>query len=289
MAGDWIPICVDLLTKREVVIIAARTKWSRYEVVGRLVEFWAWVSAESADGRIDGLTLDELASVHSFDRRFLDALLGVGWVTQDEAGLTIPNFERWLSGSAKRRLRARDRQINHRKGMSRSCHTFVTNVSRSQRDKSVTREEKRREENNIRSSPSVTSSLSEESHHVGECVLDYCSETKNCSEIGIADSLPLQLPADIPSEIATLTFPCDGRVGQWRVPSDFYQMLRMSYQTIDVDAEIRKAYAWIAANPDRRKTARGMTRFLTNWMNRAVDRGQKPPPQRAEIEEDIYA
>ena len=39
----------------------------------------------------------------------------------------------------------------------------------------------------------------------------------------------------------------------------------------DVVAEIRRAYEWILANPDRRKTAKGMRRFLFNWLSRAVD------------------
>jgi len=150
---------VDLLHRREVAIIAARTKWSRYEVVGRLLEFWVWVAAESADGRIDGLSVDDLASIHCFDRRFLDALLGVGWLIQDETGLVIPNFERWLSRSAKRRLQERERQSRLRHGrhgpchahvtvLSRDCCESVTHLSRSQRDKSVTTEEERREEKN---------------------------------------------------------------------------------------------------------------------------------------------
>jgi len=139
MAGDWIPISLDLPRKREVFVIASRLKWSRYEVVGRLVEFWAWVSAESADGRIDGLSMDDLASVHGFDRRFLCVLLDVGWLIQDSAGLAIPNFDRWLCHSAKRRLQAAERQ---RRARARDpCHANVTKMSRCERDKSVTTEE----------------------------------------------------------------------------------------------------------------------------------------------------
>jgi len=145
MAGDWIPISLDLPRKREVFVIASRLKWSRYEVVGRLVEFWAWVSAESADGRIDGLSMDDLASVHGFDRRFLCVLLDVGWLIQDSAGLAIPNFDRWLCHSAKRRLQAAERQ---RRARARDpCHANVTKMSRTERDKSVTTEENSTEQN----------------------------------------------------------------------------------------------------------------------------------------------
>ena len=42
---------------------------------------------------------------------------------------------------------------------------------------------------------------------------------------------------------------------------------------LDVRGEARKALAWVLANPDRRKTVRGMAKFLVGWLSRAVDRG----------------
>lgn len=140
MAGDWIPVSVELPRKREVLRIAALTKWSRYEVVGRLVEFWAWVSAESADGRVPDLTLDDLTVIQGLDRRFLTVLVEIGWLIEDEAGLVVPNFERWLSGSAKRRLQERDKKRRQR-SVSPCCPDSVPQLSRAHRDKSGTREE----------------------------------------------------------------------------------------------------------------------------------------------------
>ena len=37
--------------------------------------------------------------------------------------------------------------------------------------------------------------------------------------------------------------------------------------------ECRKALAWVQQAPDRRKTARGMGRFLFGWLGRAQERG----------------
>ncbi|WP_297029094.1 hypothetical protein, partial [Thermogutta sp.] len=107
----------------------------------------------------------------------------------------------------------------------------------------------------------------------GESGLYDCGETKFCSEIGTADSLPppTDKDRDVPEEVARLTFPCDGPTKEWRVTREVFFSLQEAFSTVDVVYEIRKAYEWILANPDRRKTAKGMRRFLFNWLSRAAD------------------
>lgn len=43
---------------------------------------------------------------------------------------------------------------------------------------------------------------------------------------------------------------------------------------LDVRAQSRQALAWIQASPGRRKTGRGMARFLVGWFGRAADSGR---------------
>lgn len=65
--------------------------------------------------------------------------------------------------------------------------------------------------------------------------------------------------------------------------------------------EVLKAAVWLDANPTRRKTHKGMPRFLVSWLSRAQDRGgssasQQPlvvakpkPPARWEPQpQDLY-
>ena len=118
MAGDWIPITLDLSRKREVLLISAKTGLSRYEVMGRLIEFWAWISSESADGTIPGISPDILVAAGPFDAQFIAALEEVGWVAWNKTGLRIPNFDRWLSRSAKARLLKNQRQADWRSKQS---------------------------------------------------------------------------------------------------------------------------------------------------------------------------
>lgn len=49
------------------------------------------------------------------------------------------------------------------------------------------------------------------------------------------------------------------------------------FPTIDVKQECRKALAWVLANSARRKTSRGMPKFLVGWLTRSTDNGRYAP------------
>ena len=49
-----------------------------------------------------------------------------------------------------------------------------------------------------------------------------------------------------------------------------------AYPSIDVESELRKMEAWLEANPQKRKTARGIKRFCNAWLSRAEERGGSP-------------
>ena len=76
------------------------------------------------------------------------------------------------------------------------------------------------------------------------------------------------------SEPAVLTFHCDGPEATWSLTESKLSEWQATYPSLDVLAECRKARQWIADNPDRRKTARGMTRYLGAWLARAQDSGR---------------
>lgn len=51
---------------------------------------------------------------------------------------------------------------------------------------------------------------------------------------------------------------------------DFYEDL---YPAVDVRQELRKMVGWLDANPSKRKTSRGIKRFITNWLSKEQDKG----------------
>lgn len=59
-----------------------------------------------------------------------------------------------------------------------------------------------------------------------------------------------------------------------------------TYPAVNVEGELQKARAWCLANPSKRKTHRGMPKFLNGWLSRANDRpghsvnGAPPQPRQ---------
>ena len=99
---SWIKVDSSLLTKPEVFHIAELTGMSRYEVVGRLISVWVWADEQSRDGNATSVTeahLDELHGVTGFAQAMAEA----GWLKVTNAGISIPNFDRHISQSAKAR------------------------------------------------------------------------------------------------------------------------------------------------------------------------------------------
>jgi hypothetical protein len=102
MAGDWLKLSKSTPDKPEVFSIADRLKIDPDAVVGKLLRVWGWFDEHTTDGNAPCATcalLDRLASVSGF----ADAMLSVGWLVTSERGLSLPNFDRHNSQTAKKR------------------------------------------------------------------------------------------------------------------------------------------------------------------------------------------
>lgn len=145
MAGDWIPMRIGLPDDPDVIAIAGRLQLDEDTVCGKLLRFWGWASQHTTDGHARSVTYAWL------DRRigvtgFCAALETRGWIAQHpDGGITVPNFSRFLGKSGKARLQSALRSARRRESSRKP--------SRSARDESVTREEKRREESISTSQP----------------------------------------------------------------------------------------------------------------------------------------
>jgi len=63
--------------------------------------------------------------------------------------------------------------------------------------------------------------------------------------------------------------PDDADIIQWQ----------KTYQAVDIFAELAKMESWLDANPTKRKTEKGIKRFVNSWLSRAQDRGGSSPLQ----------
>lgn len=76
--------------------------------------------------------------------------------------------------------------------------------------------------------------------------------------------------------------------GQWELSKDKIEDLKKAYLDKDVEAELLKAKQWLIDNPAKRKTAKGMSRFLSGWLNRAKAESIIGKPFTPEIEDKLF-
>ena len=71
-----------------------------------------------------------------------------------------------------------------------------------------------------------------------------------------------------------MEFPTKGKTKTWGLTDLKLTEYRESFPGLNIDAELRKARQWCRDNSAKRKTGRGMTRFLGTWLSRANDSGR---------------
>lgn len=139
MAGDWIKVEKATRGKPEVLRLAVALNVHPMHALGLCVAFWSWADDQLTDGHAVGVT-KEVLDTHLGHAGFCEALESVGWLQVRSGSLVVPHFDRNLSESAKNRALAKDRKGKQRQSKPVPAST-VPKVSRSDRDKSGTREE----------------------------------------------------------------------------------------------------------------------------------------------------
>ena len=86
----------------------------------------------------------------------------------------------------------------------------------------------------------------------------------------VAESL-LPKPADKPTPLPLYVFPTVGHSHEWLLLPDQVDDWQRLFPNLDILAECGHALAWVQANPTKRKTCRGMPKFLVAWLTRATD------------------
>lgn len=144
MAGDWIKMRIGLANDPAVISIAAGLDIGEFEVVGMLHHLWSWADTQSQDGHVIGVTRKW---VDRFVHRdgFAEKMQLAGWLLIDDAGIKFPNFDRHNGDSSKNRALATERKRKQRENVTLESQE----MSRIGRDESVTREEKRREDQKL--------------------------------------------------------------------------------------------------------------------------------------------
>lgn len=137
--ADWIKVMKGLGRRREVLAVARALSISRKESAHTFVEIWQWADDETRNGKLPGITtteIDAIAEIEGFARE----MIAVGWLRQTESGLELPRWNRHNGDNAKKRSQAAERMARKRE------RDGIRAERNKPRNKSVTREEKRRED-----------------------------------------------------------------------------------------------------------------------------------------------
>lgn len=92
------------------------------------------------------------------------------------------------------------------------------------------------------------------------------------------DILPGAKAPDRPSEI---DLPLNDK-SEYPVYKEQVKEWSELYPAVDVMQELRKMKGWLTANPKRKKTRRGITRFITGWLAKEQDKGRYIEPPKDE-------
>ena len=149
MAGDWIPIRIDLARDPAVIQVAHELNASHLFdakvdedwVVGKLCRLWGWASSELKSGLAKGVTpawIDRFLGVEGF----ADALIKSGWLRAKKTGVFFPGWSNWLANSAKTRLANAMRAKTYRD--QARAQKRATNVRTENRDRDSDRDSRDR-------------------------------------------------------------------------------------------------------------------------------------------------
>lgn len=126
------------------------------------------------------------------------------------------------------------------------------------------------------------------------CVTDSNEEL----ELELERELDKESDKDICSEPETVSEPSGIKItlndkSFYDVPVEKIAFWKEVYPAVDVEQELRKMIAWCDANPTRRKTKRGIEKFINGWLSREQDKGGKyrngkPEEQKTEFELPEY-
>lgn len=93
----------------------------------------------------------------------------------------------------------------------------------------------------------------------------YKSESKEESEYICTEREPVLVPAVFALPLN------DG--SDYEITEKQVQEWAELYPAVDIMQDLRKMKGWLQANPAKKKTKRGVLRFITNWFSRTQDKG----------------
>ncbi len=236
---------------------------TQYQAVGLLECLWHFTAHNTPDGGIGRYTDDDIAAVLEWENaaaELIGALIESGWIDRHQDGSLwvhdwLDHCPSWVKGVAANKI-AREKNVCGTKCGTKSPTKYPTKSDTKSPTKSST-------ESPTESTTSVATTLP-------FLTLPYLTKEEIHLPGPEATGLPRPEGEILKAPLA------DGST--WTISQPMLEDWTRSFPGLEVRAQILGAVAWLEANPKKRKTAKGMPRFITSWLLRTVSRPVKAPP-----------
>lgn len=252
--------------------------------VKSLLQLWLWVARNRPNGDLDNMDVEdiEIAAGWSGDSgAFVAALESLRLLDScNNNCYAIHNWERhngWAARSSEREDKARFSRL----------WQVAPDVAKTLRDQGVTAITREEYEHYVRGasgdSPAVAgrspanrrglageqpapspSPIRKDLYAQSDCEAD-------CAETATGGSSPA---AGEGTTEVVMRIPLTPRDGSYAVTEADVQFWTQAYPRVDVLAALRRIASWMDANPNKRKTRRGIRRCIDSWLARDQDNGK---------------
>lgn len=114
----------------------------------------------------------------------------------------------------------------------------------------------------------------------GQCLLENRDKSKEIRDKSI--DINYIAPSSNESEaVAKLPLNENGTF-HYVLPTDVEHYKEL-YPGVDVEQELRNMTGWLEANRERRKTKRGVQKFINNWLSKAQNRAKGSPQKKGDL------
>jgi len=244
-----------------------------YAAVGILESLWLFAQTNARDGNLERFSADDIAAALEWPgnaAELVKALADSGWLDTNP-GLKIHDWDehspRWVRGVLARRER--------KSKAEKDCQTNLTECGTELRTECGT-ELPTELRTDLRTECGTTKTKTK-------------TKTKPNTQKPLARFFPgaeNSASGVEPISPAVFVFPVIGPGGpEWALTEKDIQDFSNLFPGVDCLGQCRSALAWVSASPERRKTARGMKKFLTGWLQRHIERMQpiaRPTQTQAE-------
>ena len=240
----WIPVDVDLFRKPKFVALCRTLQVGRFEGAGRVLAIWCWVQSYGPQTTLDASAVDEATGTPPGTT---DALIASGWASANKRsgtirfswpGETLAEIRERRSEAGRRAVRARWDRVRAEQADGCDSDTDVLRTNYKTESKSKTKSKTKRLE------PS------------GSSLVPVDVET---SSTGTDNG---------PKASRTSAIEWHPETGFGGVTDADRRAWAAAYPAVDIDAELAKAHAWLAAEAPSGRW-RNVRAGLRRWMARS--------------------